>query len=163
MNTVFLLLGANLGNMLDTFAQATQQIEANIGFCVKKSSVFVSPPWGFEHSNEFYNQVLVIETAQIPSDVLQQCMHIENNCGRIRKIEATGYEARTLDIDILFYNSDIIATDNLHIPHLQIHNRKFTLAPLLQIAPDFVHPIFSKTIAELHEQCTDSSKVSMLL
>lgn len=160
-NFVVILLGANLGDKLTTFSNVENHINQNIGDCVQKSSVYRSKAWGFESNDEFYNQVLVVETEFSAHDTLLRCQAIENKCGRVRH-ENTGYESRTIDIDILYFNNDIVDTDNLVIPHPLMHKRRFTLMPLCEILPNYIHPIFMKSNKTLLEECDDSGLVEKI-
>lgn len=160
-NFAVILLGANLGDKKTMFETVETMLQQHIGDCVKKSSIYTSKAWGFESKDEFYNQVLVIETEYSAHDTLLRCQAIENKCGRIRH-ENAGYESRTIDIDILYFNNDIIDLDDLTIPHPLLHERNFTLVPLCEILPDYVHPIFLKENKELLAECEDNNKVTKL-
>lgn len=162
MNNVWLLMGANLGNETELFAHALLQIEEKIGACVKKSSMYNSPPWGFSHANMFYNQAIEIKTELSAEIVLHQCLSIEQALGRTRDAKP-GYQARSIDIDILYYNNSIIESHELTIPHKLLHTRRFTLLPLCEIAPLYTHPFLHKTNVQLLAECTDASEVTMLL
>ncbi len=159
MNHVWLLLGANLGNEIKLFEQACKQIENKIGVCVNKSHIYTSPPWGFEHTNMFYNQALHITTLLSADEVLHKCLLIEYVLGRTRN-QTHGYEARIIDIDILYFNNDIIQTPELDIPHKLLHKRKFTLVPLCEIASDYVHPILQLTNQKLLAMCEDDAEIT---
>lgn len=162
MAVAYLLLGSNLGMKIENLHSAENEISHNIGIIIKKSSIYQSPPWGFEHKEYFLNQVLQIKTQQSPEELLNTILNIEKNSGRIRSHESKTYQPRKIDIDILFYDRAIIKTDKLVIPHPRLHLRKFTLIPLHEIAPDLIHPIYKKTINELLQLCIDTSKVKKL-
>jgi len=159
MNTAYLLLGSNMGDRLSIIAKAITLIHASCGRVVKKSSVFESAPWGFEDKNQFINQVIMIEAAMSAIDLLQNLLDIELLLGRVRN-NATNYSSRCIDIDILFFNDEVINEQNLIIPHPLLQERKFTLLPLKEIALDLVHPVFKKTIHELLNECNDKLEVS---
>ena len=106
----------------------------------------------------FVNAVLEIKTSLSPKDLLYQCKRIEKQLGRPENT-TNNYQDRTIDIDILFYNNDIINEDDLIIPHKYVHLRAFTLVPMLEIAPDFVHPVLNKTISELHNDLENPEMV----
>ena len=150
-NSVVILLGANLGDKEAMFAQVEKHIDENIGEITCKSKIYESKPWGFESEHNFINQVLVVDTDFSAHDVLLRCQAIENKCGRVRH-ENAGYESRTIDIDILYYNNDIVDTEDLVVPHPLLHKRRFTLVPLVEVLPDYVHPIFLKSNAQLLEE-----------
>ncbi|MCQ2959257.1 MAG: 2-amino-4-hydroxy-6-hydroxymethyldihydropteridine diphosphokinase [Bacteroidales bacterium] len=160
-NFVVILLGANLGDKKKMFETVEKYLSENIGDCIKKSAIYSSKPWGFESENYFYNQALIIETDFSAYDTLKRCQAIETKCGRIRH-NTTGYESRTIDIDLLYFNNDIIDIEELTIPHPLLQNRKFALAPLCEILPDFIHPILMKNHKQLLEECNDEGDVSVV-
>ena len=156
-----MLLGSNLGDRKDIFRKSAEMIEERIGIIQKKSSLYESEPWGFESSSGFLNQVLVVQTAMDPWEILNQIKQIESFLGRKRS--HTGkYISRTIDIDILFYDKEVYQTQDLTIPHPLLQERRFTLLPLEEIAPEYVHPGFNKNIRELLEDCPDHSTVNKL-
>lgn len=159
MNTVFLLLGSNLDDRLVMLHNAIEQISEYIGKVKVKSGIYESLPWGFEAETTFLNQVIIVESLLKPLEILEEIKQIEKEMGRVRTSET--YESRTIDIDILFYNNEIIEFPELIIPHPQLHKRRFTLVPLAEIAELFLHPQLKKTIQQLLENCTDSSEVSI--
>ena len=157
-NFAVILLGANLGDKKKMFAQVETHITDNIGNCIKKSALYSSKAWGFESDNLFYNQVLIVETEYSAHDTLLRCQAIENKCGRVRH-EQAGYESRTIDIDILYFNNDIIETDDLTIPHPLLHKRKFALVPLCEVLPEYIHPILLTSNKTLLANCEDEGSV----
>jgi len=157
MHKVYLLLGGNLGNRYFHLSEATKQIEKNIGKIVDCSSFYETEPWGFEHKNNFLNQVIAVNSLLQPREILQETQKIEAELGRVRI--STEYTARNIDIDILFYDNLILDESDLKIPHPQLHNRNFTLVPLNEINPVLVHPVFKKKITELLSTCNDSQEV----
>lgn len=158
MHTLIVILGANRGNILQTFENVRNETHRTIGNIISQSSIFESEPWGFDDSHFFLNQLLIITTTLSPHECLHQCLRIETLHGRERS-SFQGYESRTIDIDILYYDSQIIHSATLTIPHPHIQNRKFVLLPLVECIPDFVHPILQKTQLELLAACTDTCKV----
>lgn len=158
MAKTFLLLGSNQGNRLQYLQHAIMAIKETMGKVLLASSVYESEAWGFESDQRFLNQVVLIETELSPDLVLKQIASIENKAQR-RRSNNIGYESRTLDVDILFYDDQIIATPLLTIPHPRLHQRRFTLVPLLEIAPDWQHPLLKSSVKELFSQCTDKGKV----
>ncbi|MBL6658134.1 MAG: 2-amino-4-hydroxy-6-hydroxymethyldihydropteridine diphosphokinase [Flavobacteriales bacterium] len=158
MNYVYLLLGSNLGDSKLYIDKAVGLIFRNVGEVVKESSLYESPPWGFSHENSFLNKVLLIKTDFEVDKVLDECQLIEKELGRVR-LNSIEYLAREIDIDILFYNNDIIESKKLSVPHPRIWERRFTLLPLCEIAERFVHPVLKMTISDLLKECTDYSKV----
>lgn len=162
MTKVFILLGSNLGDKYVLINKAIKSLVLEAGQLITVSDIFFSAPWGYESENQFYNAVIQLETILNPEKLLQKCIEIEQKLGRELK-EKPDYEDRNIDIDILFYGQQIINLPDLIIPHPRMHLRKFTLLPLHQIAPDFIHPIFQKSVSQLLNECDDDSKVEMLI
>lgn len=158
MNFAVILLGANLGDKQAMFARVEEMLEQHIGTIVKKSSYYKSPAWGFESNDSFLNQIIVIETEFSAHDTLLRCQAIESKCGRTRS-QNNGYESRVIDIDILYFNNDIIDSDDLIIPHPLLQQRRFALMPLVEVLPEYVHPILMKSNLQLLEDCIDNSLV----
>ncbi len=154
---LFLCLGGNLGNKAEIFADTLQRIKNRMGQVQSLSSIYASPAWGFESENEFWNRVVVVETCLSPLFVLEEIRIIENHYGRKR--ESRSYSSRKMDIDILFYDNLVMRSDELTIPHPLMEQRNFVLVPLLEVAPEFVHPVSGKTIAEIFRSCTDRSEI----
>jgi 2-amino-4-hydroxy-6-hydroxymethyldihydropteridine diphosphokinase len=157
MENVFLLLGSNLGDRYSILSQAVNYIEGRIGVIQQKSSIYESDPWGFEHKNAFLNQVLVVKTDKTPESVLKLAQDIEVEFGRIRR-STNEYEGRTIDIDILFYNEQVINKRDLTVPHPLLQDRRFTLQPLVEIASDMIHPVFKKNMKQLLDECPDDQE-----
>ncbi len=160
MNIIHILQGSNEGDRLNYLDTSVQKIEENIGKISKYSSIYESEPWGFETNLWFLNRVVVVETSLAPEVVLSKLLNIETELGRNRFSDGV-YHSRTLDLDILFVGKEIISTANLIVPHPQLQNRRFTLLPLVETSPLFVHPSLNKTMIELLAQCTDKSKVQI--
>jgi len=157
MNNVFLLIGGNIGDRFKLMSQARSKIQQELGVIENESSIYETAAWGFESENYFLNQVIIISTDFKATEVLKKCQKIENELGRVR--ESDQYTSRTMDIDILFFNDEVVDLSELKIPHLQIHKRRFALEPLAEIAPDFVHPVLNKTLQQLLKDCSDNSEV----
>jgi 2-amino-4-hydroxy-6-hydroxymethyldihydropteridine diphosphokinase len=160
MNKIVILTGSNLGNSEILLSTTEDELSLNFGSPAAKSPLVCSPPWGFEHPNDFLNQVLVFETGKTAIECLELCLAIEKKLGRIRG-EKSSYSARLIDIDILFYNSEILNSNKLCIPHPRMHERRFTLFPLSLVIPEFVHPVLNKTISDLLNECKDKSIVKL--
>lgn len=156
MNNVYLLLGANLGNPSQQLQSAAKMVAQQLGNIIARSEFYRSEAWGVEEQPDFYNQVLSVETDHTARETLHICQHIENTLGRVRKEK---WGARVIDIDILYFNTEIIDSDDLKVPHPYLHLRRFTLLPLTEIVPNFVHPILGDTNDELLAQCPDTLSV----
>ncbi|GAB1450669.1 2-amino-4-hydroxy-6-hydroxymethyldihydropteridine diphosphokinase [Draconibacterium sp.] len=160
MHKVFLGIGGNIGNKADNFTKVYTFIKNELGEIVKSSSVYETPPWGFTADENFWNQVLIIETELSPNELLQKITEIETNF--IREREVGKYNSREMDIDILYFDDLFIETENLIIPHPRIQQRKFVLVPLNEIAPDFKHPLLRLTSFQMLENCRDGSVIFKL-
>jgi 2-amino-4-hydroxy-6-hydroxymethyldihydropteridine diphosphokinase len=159
MFLVYLLLGSNIGNREKKLEMARKQIVERIGEVKKISSIYETEAWGFtEDTANFLNQGLLISTSLQSVDLLDEILTIEMKLGRTRSKEQY-FEPRTIDIDILFFDNEIIETEKLIIPHPGIIDRRFTLEILYEIAPDLIHPKLNKNIKQLREECTDDKKV----
>jgi len=150
---IFLLLGTNEGNRPENLTNAIAAIREKIGRIRRMSSVYRTAAWGKRDQQDFYNQVLEVESPLDPLAVLEQVVMTEKALGRVRTEK---WGPRIIDIDILFYGQLIIQNESLTIPHPGIPDRKFTLVPLCEISPGFIHPLFNKTIKELLSDCIDS-------
>ena len=158
IHQMLLLLGSNIPDRLDYLHHAKQLIESRIGIIKKQSSIYESEPWGFNANVTFLNRVLWVQTRDKPMEVLAKTQQIEQSLGRKQKTQK-GYASRTIDIDILFFDGVHIETPSLTIPHINLHKRRFTLLPLVEIVPQWIHPVFKKSCYQLLEECTDTGKV----
>ena len=158
MKYPILLLGTNLGDTFQNLKQAILLLEEYHIKPIEISSVFKTEPWGFETEHWFFNLALKMETDLPPQHLLYKILEIERVMGRVRNPN-TGYEDRLIDIDILFYDSEIIHFPDLIIPHPKLHERRFVLEPLLELNQDFIHPIFNKSIGQLYKECKDLTTV----
>lgn len=159
MNDVYLLLGSNLGDRQYFLQKAIQYIENEIAPVVKASSVYETQSWGKTDAPDYLNQVILVQTNIPPQTILKKILDIEIILGR-RREEKWG--SRTIDIDILFYGDAVINEPELQIPHPELHKRRFTLEPLSEIAPDFVHTNYKKSNLELKNELQDSLIVKKL-
>ena len=128
----YLGLGTNLGNKTENIAQAIQWINEQVGEVLRRSSDYVSEPWGFQSENTFLNIVVAVETLLEPFDLLQKLQQIEKQLGRTEKTLGE-YKDRIIDIDILLYDDKTIATSELVIPHPLINERDFVRIPLAEV------------------------------
>ena len=156
MNTVFIQLGSNMGDRDIYLQKACVLITEKIGIIQKKSKVYESVPWGAENQNNYLNQVLEIKSEFSAEEVLEKVLQIEDKIGRIRDEK---WGERIIDIDILLFNDLIVEKEGICIPHIHLHNRKFVLIPLNEIAPNFTHSKYNKTISELLSECKDTESV----
>ncbi|AZQ62077.1 2-amino-4-hydroxy-6-hydroxymethyldihydropteridine diphosphokinase [Flammeovirga pectinis] len=159
-NQIVLLLGANLGDKLATLNNAVREIHDSVGEIVKSSKIYETAAWGKEDQPSYYNQVVVCKSNLSSKDLILLTQEIENKLGRVRKEK---WGARIIDIDILFYSNEIISTDNLNVPHPWLHKRRFTLEPLTEILPNFIHPILNQSCSDLLLQCDDPLPVKKLM
>lgn len=157
MAKVYLSLGSSLGNREHYLKNALFFINLELGEIVKQSAFYQTEPWGFSDRNLFLNQVILINTFLTPLELLTEINKIETKLERTRNSD--NYEARTIDIDILYYENEFFNSEKLQIPHKHLHNRKFVLQPLNEIAPDFIHPTLKKTTNQLLLNCIDNLEV----
>lgn len=156
MNRAYLLTGGNMGNRTANLQEAIGLISESAGKVVARSSVYETKAWGKTEQPDFLNQVLVIDTPFSAEDLMARLMEIELEMGRMRQEK---YGPRKIDIDILFYNDEIIKTPDLTIPHPRLHLRNFTLEPLYELVPHLIHPVLGKTIAQLFAESPDTLNV----
>lgn len=161
LNKVVLALGGNKGDVNQTFIETKQFIEKKIGAITKSSSLYKTAAWGISNQPDFINQVIIVETKLNPLELLNACLKTEKELGRVR-IPENRWKERVIDIDILFYNNEIILLPNLEIPHPEIENRKFILVSLTEILPNFIHPKLKKSIKSILKSCSDTLKVELL-
>lgn len=153
MKGKYLLLGTNLGNRLQNLKTAEKLLEADGISILRKSSVYVSEPWGVKEQPWFLNRVLEVETTLTSAELLSRILRIEVKMGRIRKIK---WGERLIDIDILYNGGEVVNTERLKVPHPEIANRRFTLLPLAELEADGLDPVKQKRISQLLDQCPDN-------
>jgi 2-amino-4-hydroxy-6-hydroxymethyldihydropteridine diphosphokinase len=156
MIKTYLLLGSNMGNREAFLSKALTEIDAKIGKIIKKSKTYQTEPWGEKEQEDFLNIAVEIETKLKPKKILEKIHEIEKLLDRE---ETYKWGPREIDIDILFYGEEMISEVDLTIPHPFIHERKFTLIPLSEIAPELYHPIMGANILDLLMECEDQSEV----
>jgi len=159
MAIVFLSLGSNLGDRLGYVQQAASILGTTKDIhIIATSSFYETEPWQMDSPNWFVNAIVQISTSLSPEELLIVINRIESQLGR----EHSGkreYTDRTIDIDILFYDDKIMNTDKLIIPHRFFHRRACMLVPMLEIAQDFIHPLFKKSISELYDELEEPEQV----
>lgn len=161
MPDAYILIGGNLGDIRGNLRNSIERISGEGIKITDMSSIYETEPWGFDHDSDFLNQVIRIETFLEPLELLEKIQKIERDMGRDKS--STSYSARIIDIDILFYENRIIKTDRLIIPHPKIHERMFVLAPMAEIAPEFIHPELKKPISMLKDECIDKKGIRKLI
>ncbi len=159
MHKTFLLLGSNLGDRRNYIETAIAEIETKLGVIVKKSSLYETASWGNHDQPDFLNQVIELKTNLNPGDLLSGVLNIEAGIGRKRHEK---WGSRIIDIDILLYEDQIVDEPELRIPHPYLAFRRFCLMPLVELAPEFIHPILGKNIQELLLELSDDLFVKKL-
>jgi len=157
LQKIFISLGSNQGNRLENLQNAIDTIYQNIGNVLSISTIYETEAWGFE-STKFLNCCIKITSDKTPEALLIALQEIEIQLGRQQKRSDT-YEARPIDLDILFYGDDTVDLSHLQIPHLEVANRKFVLQPLADIAPKYTHSKFNKTVRQLLSDCNDNGEI----
>lgn len=155
----YLLLGSNLGDRTTRLAQARHDLAATAGRLVAASALYETAAWGLTDQPAFLNQVLALETGLDAASLLAACLAAEQQQGRERLVR---WAARTLDVDILLFGQEIIATPTLTVPHPALPARRFALVPLAEVAPQLVHPQLHQTISQLLANCPDMLEVTRL-
>lgn len=150
------MIGGNMGDRMANLAMAIKLIEQQIGNIELKSSIYETAAWGQTNQPDFLNQALLVNTNLQAAELMSKLLSIENLMGRIRTIKLG---PRTIDLDIMYFNNEVISTNLITIPHPKLAERKFVLEPLFEIAPNYLHPILNKTNASLLKECGDSLAV----
>ena len=157
METCILHLGSNVGNRANHIDLAEIMISKRIGDITAKSKVYETEAWGKTDQDPFYNRAISVLTSRTAEALLEEIHIIESKMGRIRSEK---WGPRVIDIDIIFYGQEIINNDHLIIPHSELSNRNFVLTPLMDICPDYIHPIMDKSVTELQAACADQLEVN---
>lgn len=153
-------LGSNLGDRFAALRRAMEMINGEAGEIIATSSVWETEPWGFDADDQFLNMVIVLKTALEPKGLIQRFRSIEGRMGR-KKSGGGKYESRIIDLDILFWDDRVISLPGLEVPHPKLHSRRFVLEPLMEVAPETVHPVTGLTVAEMLQFCEDNSDVRL--
>ena len=166
MARTVIITGGNIGEMKPRLRQAQQLINKDIGIVLRCSHVYESEPWGFTSENKFMNQAMVVDTELSPEELLDAVQEIERQLGRdrdaetLRKVQSgERYSSRVIDIDIIFYDDLVMKSETLTIPHPLMHERDFVLAPLSEIAPAMIHPVFGKSVEQLRHELAERLKM----
>nr|WP_297890138.1 2-amino-4-hydroxy-6-hydroxymethyldihydropteridine diphosphokinase [Sulfurihydrogenibium sp.] len=147
LNRVFLGLGSNLGNREENLKKAIELLSEKINI-IKLSKIYETKPVGVENQPDFLNMALIGETDIDHISMFSFIKEVEKKVGRVERYR---WGPREIDIDILFYNDLIFHSENLQIPHPRLHERDFVLKPLMDLNPDFVHPVLKKSIKEIYK------------
>ncbi len=174
MNRVVIITGGNGDNIGNDIATVKTEIERYLGTIIAESSVRESSPCGFTAERDFLNQVLVVSSELEPYAFLKNIWRIEQMYGRVRgtdddeiarwearKRGETGYSSRNMDIDILFWNDDVISTPLLQIPHPLICHREFVLYPLKEVIPDFIHPVEGVSVSRCLDRLLENNAIAL--
>ncbi len=156
---IYLHTGSNIGDRYEQLAEAIAHIEQEIGKVTSASSIYETEPWGNTDQPNFFNQALEVDTNCEPIEVLDKIHEIEERMGRVRTQK---WAKRNIDIDLIFYGTEILKSEKLTIPHAHMHERNFVLIPIMEIAGEFVHPELGETIEELYIRSDDTLEVIML-
>ena len=156
MPAVYICLGSNLGDRKQHIRNAVNLLNIKAGKLVQQSGLYETPSWGTNSGNRYLNQAILIETTLAPQKLMALILQLETELGRTRSAER--YEDRIIDIDIIFYDDQVIESMALRVPHPLLQLRKFVLVPLCEIAPDYLHPQLQTTVAELLEYCPDNTQ-----
>ncbi len=159
MNIAYILLGGNVGKVTEQLDTATKYIIIEIGKVLRKSAFYQTAAWGNNNQPDFLNRVLIVATKFTATELLKHCLAIENKMGRKRTVKNA---PRIIDIDILFFNKEIVNEANLQIPHPFLQERRFTLIPLNELSPGLKHPQNGKTIHQLLLDCKDPLAVKKI-
>lgn len=154
--TAYILAGGNLGDREAYLQQALSLLEARVGRCLGQSKVYETTPWGVEGQPNYLNQVWTFESTLDAEALLHELQAVELALGRERSIR---WAARTIDLDLLYFGELVCDTPQLTLPHPRLHQRRFTLIPLVELCPDFVHPVFGLSQRSLLQHCEDPEDV----
>lgn len=157
MAILYVGLGSNQGERGWLMSRALDLLEERIGRIIGRSALYETEPWGFTSEYPFLNAVAALETGLKPFDVLRITQQIEIELGRKQKSRDGGYADRTMDIDLLFYDDLCLDSPMLVLPHPLMHLRDFVLRPMVDLAPDFRHPVLQRTMSDLLQELERTS------
>lgn len=145
MATAYLSLGTNIGNKRHNLITAAALLAERVGDILALSDIYETEPWGFASENTFLNAALLLQTSCSPVELLEATQQIEREMGRTEKSNGA-YHDRIIDIDILMYDDYVMQTPVLTLPHPLMQERRFVMEPLVEIAPQVVHPVLKETL-----------------
>ena len=159
MAIVYLCLGSNMGDRFNLIQNAVNLFSLSDSCdIIRTSALYETEPLGYKEQNWFLNIIVEMKTSLNPQELLAKCQEIESFLGRDRTVEVRWGE-RVIDADIIFYGKEIINTEKLTIPHKHMHKRAFVLVPMLELIPDFVHPVINKTISQIYDDLEEVEDV----
>ena len=150
------MIGGNMDDRMANLNTAKKWVEDEIGVIQKSSSIYETAAWGYTNQPDFLNQILIVQTLLDAGQLMDALLTFELKMGRKRDIPMG---PRTIDLDIIYFNNDIVNNHLLTIPHPKLSERRFVLLPLVEIDPDYIHPILNKTNTTLLKECGDSLSV----
>ncbi len=160
-STVYIGLGSNLGDKVHNCERALQKIVVNeTCSLIKRSYWYQTQPWGKEDQDWFVNGVALVHTSLRPRELMDRFKDVEHRLGRK---DTSRWGPRIIDIDILFYDDLVLRSPELEIPHPRLHERNFVLVPLMEIAPQLVHPVLKRTVHDLLAHVKDQKRVQMIM
>lgn len=154
MNVAFLCLGGNMGDRLANLNRTKELIKEERLNILAQSNIYETQAWGTEKSADYLNQCIKISTELDAQSLMKLLLNIEQRLGRVRTENKN--QSRTVDIDMLLFNGDVIKTELLEVPHPRMHLRQFVLKPLNEIASGILHPVLHKSIHRLLMDCPDT-------
>lgn len=160
MNKVYIAFGSNIGDRYQVVEEAFKLLEANGMRILKKSKIYETEPYGYEDQPPFINGALLVETEFSCREALEALLRIELELGRVRLFK---WGPRNIDLDIIFYNDELYSEEDLKVPHPDMQNRAFVLRPLHDICPEYIHPVYKKSVETLLfelERKMDSSSIN---
>jgi len=156
MNKAYLLIGGNIGDREKNLTRAIELLNENCGTVVANSSIYETAAWGNTDQQDFLNKAILLETQLSADQLMSSLLQVEEKMGRKRNEK---FGPRTIDLDILLFNNEVHHTQHIKIPHPELPNRRFALAPLVEIAENRVHPVLKKTISVLLKETNDKLPV----
>jgi 2-amino-4-hydroxy-6-hydroxymethyldihydropteridine diphosphokinase len=154
----YIIAGSNIEPRRLSIRKAISLLNESGITITKSSGIYESEPWGFQAELNFLNQAFLIETDINAHKLLEILLKTEENLGR-RRDNSQSYSSRIIDLDILFFDHEVISTAKLQVPHPKMTERRFVLEPLYEIAPDYIHPQLNKSVHELLLECPDKGNI----